>query len=415
MTDILGEFFGGQPPPSGQNPPEYYEQFGLGENPFPPNRKIIAEVLYGQDEAFDLFKGRVRDVLAGREEPRLRALGVVAGSGGGKTHFLRHCEYKFRELSRALRRPYAIVEHAAGSLNVFELVQDVYRQCDMACRERQEEDFLTALAGALGSEGQNEDYLLEQVVLEDVQNALRMLRRAARGIQGADGDDADEAIQNYEFCREAFRRWMHGDALTPSEKRSLGVMNRVASATAAVRVLSQLLALGRRVRVLDGVLLCLDEMEAIFSMGARFSHVQAFLQDLRHFYDEASREGQSYSLLIISACTTTGAAELRETNYPVFQRLGFVEGERVQLRRIQGVVESIDFAHRYIDYFHERWKHAHPSRQPPKEPHSLLGNADIEAAFNEVGERGGGAPQGPLLDALHRKVEDQRRKAASPA
>lgn len=195
----------------------------------------------------------------------------------------------------------------------------------------------------------------------------------------------------------------------------MGVVNRIASATTAVRVLSQLLALGRRLHVLEGVLLCLDEMEAIFSMGARFSLIQAFLQDLRHFYDEASREGQGYSLLIISACTATGAEELRETNYPVFQRLGFVGGERVQLRRIQGVVESIDFAHRYIDSFHERWKRTHPGKQHLKEPRSLLSNTDIEAAFNEVGERGGGAPQGPLLDALHRKVEEQRREATSPA
>jgi hypothetical protein len=416
MTGILNEFFGDQQPPARLSIPSYFDAFGLCENPFPPNRKIIAEVLYGQDEAFEQFKIRVRNVFVDGKEPRLRALGLVAGTGGGKTHFLRHCEYKFRELSRALGRPFAIVEYSAGSMSVLELVQDIYRQCDEVCREQGAEDFLSALVSALWNEGEREaERLLGQVAIDDVKAAVSALRRALRDIQGAEGDTEEKANKYYELCRESFRRWMHGDALTAVEKRLLGVMGRVGSATAAVRVLSHLLALGQRLNVLGGVLLCLDELEALFARGARFAQVQAFLEDLRHLYDEASRERQNYSLLIVSTCSSTGATELLNTNFPVFQRLGFVESERVQLRRIQGVVESINFAHQYIIYFHGRWKDLNPGRQPQREPRSLLSNADIEAAFNDASDRSGSSPQGALLDALHRKVEEQRRKSEAPA
>jgi hypothetical protein len=161
------------------------------------------------------------------------------------------------------------------------------------------------------------------------------------------------------------------------------------------------------VNVLEGVLVCMDEVEAIFSMGARFAQIQAFLHELRYFYDDTVRDGDGYSVLLVCASTDTGRDRLRQVNYAVFQRLGFESS--VELQRIQGVAQAIDFTHHYIDHFHRRWQHSHPGESPRYAPRSLLPNEAIEAAFREASVKGASeAPQGPLLDALHRKAEERQ-------
>jgi hypothetical protein len=425
MSDILKEFFGSAQVQPETNANSYFGEFGLPENPFPPNRRIVAKVLYGQQQAYDRFRELARDLLQASAPQRL-AMGVVAGTGGGKTHFLRYCQYKFSELCRALRRPLAVVEYTAGTLKVLDLVREIYRQCDATCRQHSGTDFLTTLAQALSGPGA--DTTLATLSLEDARSALGQLLMAHRS-----GKD-------YDLTRELCWRWLRAETLTVAEKKRLAVASRLASATVAVRTLGQVLDLARRLRVVEGVLLCLDELEALFSMGARFAQVQAFLHDLRYLYDDSVRGTEGYGLLIVTASTGTGLSELRVANYPVFQRFGFEEGARVELRRIQGVAEAISFAHHYIDYFHKRWQEAHPGQQPPRKPYEVLSNADIEAAFlNASGgvqapplpvpisfppppglirgarPRVGAeeAPQGPLLDALHRKVEEVRQQGTS--
>lgn len=421
MSDILKEFFGSAQvqPEAGAN--SYFDEFGLPENPFPPNRRIVAEVLYGQQQAYDRFRELARGLLKAPAPQRL-AMGVVAGTGGGKTHFLRHCQYKFSELCRALQRPLAVVEYTASTLKVLDLVREIYRQCETTCRQHVGTDFLTALAQALSAPGAAA--ALATLSLEDARSALDQLLKAHRS-----GKD-------YDVTRELCWRWLRAETLTVAEKRRLAVASRLVSATVAVRTLGQVLDLARRLRVVEGVLLCLDELEALFSMGARFAQVQAFLHDLRYLYDDSVRGSEGYGLLIIAASTGTGLSELRVVNYPVFQRFGFEEGARVELRHIQGVAEAISFAHHYIDYFHGRWQEAHAGQQPSRRPYEVLSNADIEAAFLKAS--GGGqappprrvlfppspgptlrvpprigekeAPQGPLLDSLHRKVEEVRQQ-----
>jgi hypothetical protein len=409
MSDILQEFYGEHRPKSERGTSPYFENFGLEDNPFPPNRKIIAEVLHGQETAFDKFKALARDVLTAGP-PRRRAMGVVAGTGGGKTHFLRHCQYKFGRLCKALGRNFAIVEYTAGTLSLLELVRDIYRQCDAACRASAEADFLSALVKALASKGLMAEQLLQELALEDLRNALSGLLRTSQTSVG----EGEANTQAYEAHRELFRRWLQGDTLTETERRRLGVMYRIGSAAVAVRIVGQILSLARRLSVVEGVLLCLDEMEAIPAKGTRLARAQAFLQDLRYFYDDAVKDEQGYSLLLISASTTTGAGSLLELNYPVYQRLGFEESERVELQRIRGVVEAIRFAREYIQYFNERWQQSRGAEvHHPRDPHSLLSDSAIEDSFREAAAGGTDAPQGPLLDVLNRKVETQRRAGES--
>lgn len=54
-----------------------------------------------------------------------------------------------------------------------------------------------------------------------------------------------------------------------------------------IRVMTELFSLARYQGLFKGVMVCLDEIEAIFSSGVSTSRIQSFLQDLRYLFDEA--------------------------------------------------------------------------------------------------------------------------------
>jgi hypothetical protein len=178
--------------------------------------------------------------------------------------------------------------------------------------------------------------------------------------------------------------------------------------------------LARSLDIIEGVVLCLDEVETLFTSGQRPAKYQAFLQDLRYLYDESLRNNLGYSLLMLSASTTLGADNLRDVNYPVYQRLGFAGDARAELAPIAGVVDARDFAYVYIDFAHEQWKMQKPSQQSLKNPKELLSEKEIEDAYRsafaatDATLRGEGQVyQASLLDALYRKVEAKVRSASA--
>lgn len=97
LAELLGE-----PPEQNEHQDAFYIRFGFKRNPFPAARTIIEEVLYNQMEARDRFVGQVRQVLA--DDPQRRAIGVQGSTGGGKTYFLRHCQFLMREFRKTSDR-----------------------------------------------------------------------------------------------------------------------------------------------------------------------------------------------------------------------------------------------------------------------------------------------------------------------
>lgn len=383
----------------------FFERYGLLKNPFPPARTIIPEILYDQDEAWDRFASLIQEVLG--DTPERRTMGILGGTGGGKTHFLRHCRWQLEETSRR----FAFVEFQAGSGKVQDLVREAFRAADALCQKTGEVDFITALVRTLALSPT--DTVLRNVQQDDLRSALRHLMEST----ASDFKPMDRGGQyGFETLRDLFRRWLFGDTLNQTERKYLGVFSRISTASLAVRVLRELFTMARSLKIIVGMLLCLDEVETLFTGGLRPAQYQAFLQDLRYLYDEALRDGVGYSLLMISASTSRGADELRNVNYPVYQRLGFESEARVELSPVSGVVDARDFAYVYVEYAHSQWQKKHSNKQTQRDPKLLLSEKEIEAAYRSALassepelRKEGKVNQAPLLEALHRKVEDKRQ------
>jgi hypothetical protein len=179
------------------------------------------------------------------------------------------------------------------------------------------------------------------------------------------------------------------------------------------RNMTELLAFARAKKLVFGVMLCLDEVETLFSGSYGTSKIQGYLQDIRYLFDEAMRGSEGYSLLMLSASTPQGAANLRNYNYPLFQRLGFEEDSRADLVAISDPSEVKGIAELYMK--HEWERAALKTKKYPE----ILSNDDFEDAYRTASatERGSVSTQvkrvnqGQLLQALHQIVEKKRETA----
>jgi hypothetical protein len=397
LAELLGE-------PQEQNDHEdpFYVRFGFKRNPFPAARTIIEDVLYNQKEARDRFVSLVRHVLA--DEPQRRAIGVQGSTGGGKTHFLRHCQFLMREFRKTSDRPFVVVEILAGSSSASHLVREVLREADEATKLAGEYDLLTAIVRSCENAAE-----LDRLKQGELKNVLQLLFRASRG--GFVPPDRDGRM-TFEPLRDLSKKWLAGAALSNTEKRHLGVFSRLASAAMMTRNMTELLAFARAKKLVFGVMLCLDEVETLFSGSYGTSKIQGYLQDIRYLFDEAMRGSEGYSLLMLSASTPQGAANLRNYNYP-FQRLGFEEDSRADLVAISDPSEVKGIAELYMK--HEWERAALKTKKYPE----ILSNDDLEAAYRTASatERGSVSTQvkrvnqGQLLQALHQIVEKKRETA----
>ncbi len=381
----------------------FFERYGLRRNPFPPNRTIFAEVLFNQEHAITRVAQLLKEILA--DNPQRRAIAVLAGTGGGKTHFLRYCRRSLEGALRETNHRLLFVEFQAGSGRLQDVAKEIISSSDAFCREILEEDFISALIKRLKSEGES---ALSELHQDDLRSALsRVLESSKLGFQ-----PKDRAGQyTFDLLREVCHRWMAGATLSQTERNYLGVITRINTASMAVRVLTEALQLARALGLFHGVVLCLDEIETIFTRGQRPAQYQAFLQDLRFLYDEAEKLGKGYSLFLLSASTPYGARSLQQVNYPIFQRLGFEESQRVILSPVTGLDEAKRFAYTYIDFEKEQFQKE--GGKAPRRVLDLLSEEEIEealttAAGTDDSKKSLRVNQAPLLEALHKAAEGKR-------
>lgn len=393
----------------------FWERFGLPHNPFPPARTVTPDLIHNQDHAAGRFARLAADLL--QPQPQRRALAVVAGTGGGKTHFLQYCRRAFEKVQRGSGRAFAVVYAQAGAIRALDLIRLILDAADQACADNGQTDLVTPVVQNLAKAPTPEHLAWKSVVQDDLRNAFHNLVTSFRN-EGPTRKDT-----GYDELRETFYRWLRGHVLTQRERQRLGTWARIATASMAIRVLRDLLGLARSVGVLEGVVLFLDEMETLFTSGLRPYQYLSFLQDLRYLFDEAIQGSSGFALLVVSACTQEGARRLRDVNYPVFERLGFKEEVRAELRSIAGVVEAREFAYTYIEHFHETWKRQHPGRTPEAPPITLISEEEIEHCYwsaakapsrqlgllfgQELSGRGPEVTQASLLEELHRLAEQK--------
>jgi hypothetical protein len=351
--------------------------------------------------------GIVREVL--EQDPQRRAIGVVGGTGGGKTHFLRHCQHLMRGFGESGRKPFVIAEVLAGSSSAVQLLQQVFREADETAKLHGEYDLLTAI---IRSAQQEEDF--DSIRQPELRGVLQLLFRATQ--TGFVPPDRDRQM-SFEPLRDLTKKWLNGASLSPSEKRYLGVFSRLGSAAMMTRLLSELFSVARKTNILEGVMLCLDELETLFSGSLSSPRIQGFLQDVRYFFDEAIRGKDGYSLLLLSASTPLGTANLRDYSYPLYQRLGFEEGSRAELSSIASVEEVKGISEIYIEHELRRAK-----LEKKKFP-AILTASELEEAYRSAATTDRAAQtapvqrvnQGQLLQALHNIVERKRVEASLPS
>jgi hypothetical protein len=173
--------------------------------------------------------------------------------------------------------------------------------------------------------------------------------------------------------------------------------------------------------IFEGMLLCIDELEALFTSGLTASKVQSFLQDIRYLFDDAVKSAGGYSLLIIAATTGQGLSNLSDFNYPLHQRLGLDGDARVALQQIGDVDDARSFAEAYIDYEYQRVREAGLLRHDvtTRQARSLVSADELRSAYTAAVGTGapltratGRANQAQLLESLHNVIEEKRRSGA---
>jgi hypothetical protein len=377
----------------------FLARYGMRRNPFPPARTIYPEIIYNQEQAIHLFADGVKAVVG--DELSRRTLAILGGTGQGKSHFLRHCQYEVREHGL----PLITVEFLAGTSSATTLVRDIYRAADEYVKVFGEVDLISAIVSRV--EG-NQFGPVRQV---DLRNALATLREASEPDHkpaGMYGQYTSEVL------RDVCRRWVLGESLTQTERRYLRVSGRLATASLMVRVMTELFALARQQKLFRGVMICLDEVEAVFFSGVSVRRIQAFLQDLRYLFDEALGQNSGYSLLMVAGSTSRGAVVLRDYNYPLFQRLGFESEARVDLHEVKDLDEARRFAEVYLEFERKQFNEATSARVSAEKARSLVSDEDIRRAF--FGSEGSASAddrnQARLLAELHRIVEEKQKQVS---
>ena len=373
----------------------FLASYGMRRNPFPPARTIYPEVIYNQEEALRRFAGHVGAIVA--DPLSRRSLAVLGGTGQGKSHFQRHCQYEVR----ASNLPIVTVEFLAGSGSAAVLVREVFRAADEHVKVVGELDLLSALVNRIN------DGALGPVRQADLRAALLKLVEASR-----DGYVPQDTAQSFDFptLLDVCRRWIVGDTLTQTEKRYLRVSGRLSSGSLMIRVMTELFALARQLDLFKGVMICLDELEAVFSSGVSTSKVQSFLQDIRYMFDEAVGQSSGYSLLVVSGSTARGADNLRNYNYPLFQRLGFESEARATLHQVQTLEQARRFADVYLEHEREEFIRETRIRVTLDRARSLIDDDDLRRAFYgpSLAPTADEKNQARLLEELHRIVEEKR-------
>jgi BREX system ATP-binding protein BrxC/D len=377
---------------------EFLAGYGMLRNPFPPARTIYPEVIYNQEQAVTKFATGVGAIIG--DEIARRSLAVLGGTGQGKSHFQRHCQYEVQSSNL----PIVTVEFLAGTGSSQVLVREIYRAADEYVKR---DGFLDLLSAVLS---RAEDGKLGPVRQSDLRAALLKLIEASR-----DGYVPQDMNRRFDFptLLDVCRRWVVGETLTQTEKRYLRVSGRLSSGSLIIRVMTELFALAREQGLFRGVMLCLDEVEAVFSSGVSTSRIQAFLQDLRYLFDEARGQTSGYSLLVVSGSTGAGANSLSNYNYPLFQRLGFEGEARVALHQVSDLEEARRFADVYLEHEHGRFTKVNGPGPGLARARSLIDDDDLRHAFfgPDLVQTADQRNQARLLEELHRIVEAKRASA----
>jgi hypothetical protein len=166
------------------------------------------------------------------------------------------------------------------------------RSADDLCKNNGEADLLSAMVNEITSE---ED--LQFFSFHELRRVISLLSASKKS--GFRPPDRDRRI-GFDQIRELAAKWISGATLTATEKKYLNVFSRLPTASILARVVTEILSFAWQKSIIDGVVVCLDEIESLFTGQNSTAKIQQFLQDLRVFFDEAVKGQRGFSLLVVS-------------------------------------------------------------------------------------------------------------------
>ncbi|MCB0190856.1 MAG: DUF2791 family P-loop domain-containing protein [Anaerolineae bacterium] len=291
-----------------------YERYNLLENPFPTYGETRTDVCTDQTTIKQEFVNTLRNFEAGAKRMRING-----ESGAGKTNILRYFEFLTEEARRRrlINGIYAVYISAPD---------DNYLTIHEQIVEQLLEYFLGDTITALETKPD---------LIDTLSNEIKSASEILMALQPIINPQ-----MLFDVFRErridAFGRWLKGRKLSTQDKRDLGGIADISSASLAIRFLDGLLQVLKKIDLCQGIVLLFDEFEEIFESLTRSRHSR-YAQDLRHLFDTLQ---ESVFFVIATVAEPQDLAQ-----YPaIIRRLG----EPLSLQPIDNADMAIDYVKDYL-------------------------------------------------------------------
>ena len=381
---------------SKEKPKNPYEDFFLLSNPFPTLGKFYG-ICVDQESVKEEFTRVLRNFYL---DSQSQIMTILGSTGAGKTNLLKFLEQTLRNWRESGTEQKAITDlftvfitQPQGSY--LEIHRQIISQfgamffTEFFSTVRQRKIDLSKLPAQLP--GINPELIQALIHIAQRESGLLTLPEVS-----GETSFLHEA-QSYRILEN----WLQGIKLNAEEKRRLGNVSAEVgrSSTVAIKFLADLVKIFLHVKLFKGVIIFIDEFEAVFSGLSSTSQAQ-YAQDLRNLFD-------SHSEGIVFVVATAPIGERLPQISPALQRR---LGAGVQIAPIVDEIMALKYAQAYIqwgrDMFKEKMKRAVslPKDCPDTDqPYYPLTEAKIKKVYNELRNRSGAENviPGSLLPELY--------------
>ena len=343
-----------------------YRRFGVLANPFPPASQTAGHP-HNPSSADDEIANRIENFI---KEHRSQVVVIEGTQGVGKTNLLNHWEIEIKDALGEIDGYYVIRYLADPEASFDSTLRRLFQELGV--------DFIEKLGAALAV---NED------AIDEARNPE--MRTAMRRLAEKPGDRVRAML---------FRDWLLGIRILKSHREELDIQFRLDTVESKTGALRDIVIVGSRVKLLEGIFLLLDELEKQAGvLGA--TAVVRYLSALRAIIDALPQH------LFMMLAVTPDAMIRYSAALPAFRSRLL---NPILLQPLNDEDKALELARFYVDCARLQAEKSHGGMRAGLE--ELLSDSDIKAVFQQLrrtGERRAdvGVRQREFLHALHDKAE----------
>ncbi|VVB95262.1 Uncharacterised protein [uncultured archaeon] len=290
-----------------------YVTYGIFGNPFPTNATESYEVCYNQEEAKQKF---IQKLVTFISEQKIETFLITAEHRVGKTNFLLHYYYELRSIPELRNKTFKYIYTREYG--------DNYLIFHKSIIETLGENFFINLLNRL----KDDKSVLDEIPETDFKKGLNKCIEVSTLSSGLDINKIS-----------LFFEWFAGVKFPQRGLRDIGVFSNIATSSVAIRYFKDLIKVSRRLGIITGLIIFIDEFELIFGESVSRAKRDKYLQDIRSLIDEIQT-----GLFIVCAITPDKLIELSKNYQALRARLG----ESVSLSPIRNFDEAHAYAFEYI-------------------------------------------------------------------